>query len=204
MPPTVVATAFETPSQLLQQPQRRDVTVMMTDLRGFTQFAETRDPQAVMAMLTRYQDRLVERVERHGGWVDKFMGDGMLAVFGAPDRLEDHPEKALAAALAILHDSPAISALPLGIGLHSGSVVVGCVGTANRLNFTVLGDAVNVASRLEAMTKQYPQSPILISQDTAQHIHSQPLQSLGDHTLRGRSEPITLYTLPPEVLIQPA
>lgn len=198
LPPTVVEAAFETPLQLLQQPQRRDVTVLMTDLRGFTQFSETLDPQAVMAMLTRYQDMLVTLVERHGGWVDKFMGDGMLAVFGAPDHLEDHAEKALAATLAILQACPDLSPLALGVGLHSGPVVAGCVGTANRLDFTVLGDTVNVASRLEAMTKDYPQSPVLISQDTAQRIHSRSLQSLGSHPIRGRVESITLYTLPAE------
>ena len=198
LPPTVVEAAFETPLQLLQQPQRRDVTVLMTDLRGFTQFAETLDPQAVMAMLTRYQDMLVTLVERHGGWVDKFMGDGMLAVFGAPDLLDDHAEKALAAALAILHESRLVSPLGLGAGLHSGPVVAGCVGTANRIDFTVLGDTVNVASRLEAMTKDYPQSPILISQETAQRIHSRPLRPLGSHPIRGRGEPIILYTLTEE------
>lgn len=196
LPRSVVETAFETPLQLLQRPQRCDVTVLMTDLRGFTHFSETLDPQAVMDVLSRYQDVLVKLVERHGGWVDKFMGDGMLAVFGAPEPLEDHAEQALAAAIAILQDSRTVSPLALGIGIHSGPVVAGCVGTANRLDFTVLGDTVNVASRLEAMTKDYPRSPILISQATAQHLPGRPLRSLGDHNLRGRVEPITLYTLP--------
>lgn len=200
LPRAVVETAFETPLQLLQQPQRCEVTVLMTDLRGFTHFSETLDPQAVMDVLSRYQDVLGRLVDRHGGWVDKFMGDGMLAVFGAPEPLDDHAEKALAAAIAILQNSRSVLPLALGVGIHSGPVVAGCVGTANRLDFTVLGDTVNVVARLEAMTKNYPHSPILLSQATAQRIQSRPLQSLGAHPIRGRVEPITLYTLREEDL----
>ncbi|NJL49429.1 MAG: adenylate/guanylate cyclase domain-containing protein, partial [Leptolyngbyaceae cyanobacterium SM2_5_2] len=145
LPKAVVEAAFEAPLQLLQQAQRCDVTVVVADLRGFTQFAEQLDPQAVLGFLDRYQDLLARVVEQHGGWVDKFMGDGMLAVFGAPEPLDHHAEKALMAAITMLQEVHHICPLAMGVGLHSGPVVAGCLGTGSHLEFTVIGDTVNLA-----------------------------------------------------------
>ncbi|HIK45457.1 MAG TPA: adenylate/guanylate cyclase domain-containing protein [Leptolyngbyaceae cyanobacterium M65_K2018_010] len=194
LPRPVVEAAFEAPLDLLQQPQRCEVTVVVTDLRDFTQFAEDQDPQAVMDFLNRYQGWLAGLVEQHGGWVDKFMGDGMLAVFGAPEPLDDHAERALAAAIAMDQAIHQISPLAMGIGLHSGPVVAGCLGTGGHLEFTVIGDTVNVAARIEAMTKQHPHA-LLLSQATAQRLPGKPLKSLGEHPIRGRLETVELFTL---------
>ncbi|MFQ4135229.1 adenylate/guanylate cyclase domain-containing protein [Nodosilinea sp. PGN35] len=194
LPKTIVEAAFETPLELLQQSQKRDVTVVVTDLREFTHFAEALEPQAVLDFLNRYQGLLATIVERHGGWVDKFMGDGMLAVFGASDPLENHARSALTAATAMVREVPQISPLAMGIGLHSGPVVSGCLGTSGRLEFTVIGDTVNVAARLEALTKTLGYS-VLVSETTQQRAGPWPLQSVGHHPLRGRTQALELFTL---------
>lgn len=193
LPKTVVEAAFESPLDLLQQPQKRSVTVVVTDLRDFTHFAETLEPQAVLDFLNRYQGILATIVERHGGWVDKFMGDGMLAVFGAPDPLDNHARSALTAATAMVGEVRQISPLAMGVGVHSGPVVAGCLGTAGRLEFTVIGDTVNVAARLEALTKTLGY-PLLVSETTRQQAGAFPLRSVGRHELRGRTQPLELFT----------
>jgi class 3 adenylate cyclase len=195
LPKPVVAAAFETPLELLQHPRICQVTVMVTDLRGFTHFAESLAPVEVLQFLNDLQGFQAAIVEARGGWVNKFMGDGMLAIFGAPDPLSDHSDRAVEAALDILRDIRRVSPLAIGIGLHSGSVVVGCVGKGSRLDFTVIGDTVNVASRLEALTK-HERCPLLISQTTRQNLR-QPLDtvSLGMRQLRGRDDQLELFTL---------
>jgi class 3 adenylate cyclase len=195
LPKTVVEAAFETPLELLQQPRLCQVTVMVTDLRGFTQFAENLAPVDVLHFLNRLQGLQSAIVEAHGGWVNKFMGDGMLAVFGAPDRLPDHQARALQAALAILREVHQVSPLAMGIGLHSGTVVAGCVGQEPRLEFTVIGDTVNVASRLEALTK-VEGYPLLFSAATCEGLTADiPALPLGMRRLRGRDDSVDVYTL---------
>ncbi|MGB5975437.1 MAG: adenylate/guanylate cyclase domain-containing protein [Nodosilinea sp.] len=194
LPKTIVEAAFESPLDLLQQPQKCSVTVVVTDLRGFTHFAESLEPQAALAFLNRYQGTLATIVERHGGWVDKFMGDGMLAVFGALDPLENHALSALTAVVAMIQEVEEISPLPMGVGVHSGPVVAGCLGTGGRLEFTVIGDTVNVAARLEALTKALGY-PLLVSETTEQQAGLFSLQSVGRHALRGRVQTLELFTL---------
>ncbi len=194
LPANVVEAAFETPINLLEEPRVCDVTIMVTDLRGFTNYAERLDPVAVLEFLSQLQGLLARIVEQHGGWVDKFMGDGMLAVFGAPQRLENHADQALLAAQTILAEVTHLSPLPLGIGLHSGPVVAGCLGTDGHLEFTVIGDTVNVASRLESLTKQM-NTPLLISQTTQQKLKNQVLQPLGAIPIRGRDQGLHVFTL---------
>ncbi|MBE9136515.1 adenylate/guanylate cyclase domain-containing protein [Nodosilinea sp. LEGE 07088] len=193
LPKTVVEAAFESPLELLQQSQKTDVTVVVTDLRDFTLFAESLEPQAAFDFLNRYQGLLATLVERHGGWVDKFMGDGMLAVFGAPDPLENHAHSALTAATAMLREVKTISPLAMGVGVHSGPVVTGCLGTTGRLEFTVIGDTVNVAARLEALTKTLGHA-LLLSEATRQRLGPWPLQSVGPHDIRGRTQGMELFT----------
>lgn len=196
LPANVVDAAFDTPMALLATPQSYDVTVMVTDLRGFTQYSENLEPAAVLTFLNQLQGLLSRIVVEHGGWVDKFMGDGMLAVFGAPQPLANHADRALAAAQVMLAEVAQLSTLPVGIGLHSGSVVAGCLGADGHLEFTVIGDTVNVASRIEALTKQVGVS-LLVSQLTRQQLGPQhaSLQSVGDMPIRGRAAPIELFTL---------
>jgi adenylate cyclase len=132
-----------------------EVTIMFVDVRDFTSFAESTPAPDVLAALNQVFEAIVPFVHQHGGSVDKFVGDGLMAVFGARQRLADHADRALAAALAIddgINRGP--SRLRVGIGLNSGTVVAGNVGGAGRLDFSVIGDAVNVAARVEAATRE--------------------------------------------------
>ncbi|MBE9069246.1 adenylate/guanylate cyclase domain-containing protein [Leptolyngbya cf. ectocarpi LEGE 11479] len=195
LPANVVEAAFETPAELIEAPMTFDVTVMVTDLRGFTRYAEKLEPAAVFEFLNQFQGLLSTIVKRHGGWVTTFMGDGMLAVFGAPKVLDNHADKAVQAAQAILAEITKISPLPIGIGLHSGSIVAGCLGTDGHLEFSVIGDTVNVASRLESLTKEVDYS-LLISKATQQRLHSVSLKFLGAMPIRGRDKQIEVFVLP--------
>ncbi|MEO0434917.1 MAG: adenylate/guanylate cyclase domain-containing protein, partial [Cyanobacteria bacterium J06656_5] len=196
LPANVVEAAFETPTELIEEPMAFDVTIMMTDLRGFTNYAEKQEPAAVFNFLNQFQGLLATIVEHHDGWVSTFMGDGMLAVFGAPKVLDNHADHAVQAAQKILAEVKQLSPLPIGIGLHSGSIVAGCLGTDGHLEFSVIGDTVNVASRLESLTKEVDSS-LLISKATQQRLKSLSLQSLGKLPIRGRDEHIEVFVLPP-------
>jgi class 3 adenylate cyclase len=192
LPANVVDAAFESPNRLLDEPRTCDVTIVVTDLRGFTHYSEQLEPEAVLTFLNELQGLLSGLVEQHGGWVDKFMGDGMLAVFGAPRALDNHAEQALAAAQAMLQAIKTTSPLPIGVGIHSGPVVTGCLGMNGHLEFTVIGDTVNVAARLEALTKTVGH-PMLVSAVTQQRLRSPALQSLGPITIRGRETPLEVF-----------
>jgi class 3 adenylate cyclase len=193
LPETVVEAAFESPLQLLEEPMRCEVTIMVTDLRNFARYSEKLDPLEVLSFLSQLQGFLSSTVEQHGGWVDKFMGDGMLAVFGAPRTLENHAEQALEAGKAILRDFERYSPLPIGIGLHSGTIVAGCLGVDGHLEFTVIGDTVNVASRLESMTKQVEHHALLLSETTRRYLHQADLVYLGKMPIRGRNDAIEVF-----------
>jgi adenylate cyclase len=196
LPKQVVEAAFEAPLQLLQ-PQTYSVTILVSDLRGFTQYAEKLEPVAVLAFLNQIQELQAQLVSLHGGWVDKFMGDGMLAVFGAPEPLANSAEQALKTAKAICHVIGRCSPLPIGIGLHSGSVVAGCLGSGSRMEFTVIGDTVNVAARIEALTRETDCS-VLLSDAVRQQLGLESqiaLRSLGPMPIRGRQEGLEVFGL---------
>lgn len=169
-----------------------EVTVMFVDVRGFTTFAEGRPARQVVDALNELFARIVPIVAEHGGHVDKFIGDGLLAVFGAPRRLADHADCALAAALAI-DRSLAGSALAVGIGLNSGVVVAGAIGGAGRLEFSVIGDVVNVAARVESATRRTG-DPILLGPRTKALLrHGVPLAPRPGMDLKGKAEQFVLY-----------
>ncbi len=199
LPRELVDAAFRSPTLAITEPRSVEATVLVSDLRGFTSYAETLQPAEVLAFLNDFQGALSDVVVSHGGTVDKFMGDGMLAVFGADVPMPDHAARAIAAANAIrtrvaeLNRSRA-APLRIGIGVHSGPVVAGCLGRGARLEFTVVGDTVNTASRLEAVTKE-KQADVLVSEESARRTPGAPLIPVGDVVLRGRKQPLTLYTL---------
>ncbi|MCB9669514.1 MAG: adenylate/guanylate cyclase domain-containing protein [Alphaproteobacteria bacterium] len=194
LPQTVLDAASEDPVALLSEPRSVEVTILVSDLRGFTAWSEERPPLEVLAFLNRIQGALAEIVMRHHGTVDKFMGDGMLAVFGAPTRLEHHADRALQAAAEMREAVEAMGGpIQLGIGVHSGEVVVGCLGTGVRMEFTVLGDTVNTASRLESKTKEVG-VPVLVSKATAAQA-TVGLRPLGSVELRGKAGSLEVYGL---------
>jgi adenylate cyclase len=171
-----------------------DVTVLFLDVRDFTGFAERTDPSAVVAALNELFETAVPLVHDHGGRVDKFIGDGFMAVFGAPRRQTDHADRALAAAIDIADAVAGTGRLAIGIGLNSGIVVAGNVGAAGRLEFSVIGDAVNVASRVEAATRQTGDT-ILLAGDTVSRLHSCPveLEERFEVTLKGKTQAVRLF-----------
>lgn len=173
-----------------------EVTMMFLDIRNFTGFAERFTAQQVVATVNRLWEQVVPIIHAYGGHVDKFIGDGLLAVFGAPRRQHDHADQALSAALEIagMVEAKFGGELGIGLGLNSGTVVAGNVGGAGRLEFSVIGDAVNIAARVESATRQTG-DVILVSQHTKQLLtrHNRPLESRPQVPLKGKTEAIVLY-----------
>jgi adenylate cyclase len=184
-----------------------EVTIMFVDVRDFTGFAERASAPVVVASINRLFEQIVPVIHAHGGHVDKFVGDGLLAVFGAPRRQPGHADAALAVALEIervVRDGLA-GELRVGIGLNSGSVVAGNVGGAGRFEFTVIGDAVNVAARVEAATRQTGDT-ILLAQRTCELLRTASVRLVPRPglTLRGKSQPMVLYAPLADVPAGPA
>src|SRR5439155_12297478 len=136
--------------------EEADVTMMFVDIRDFTTFAEQYEPREVLVTLNSLFELAVPVITSRGGHVDKFVGDGLLGTFGVPQRLPDHADRALEAALELerLANEQFQGDLEIGIGIDSGTVIAGNVGGGGRLDFTVIGDAVNMASRVEAATRK--------------------------------------------------
>ncbi len=173
-----------------------EVSVLFLDVRDFTGFAERSSARQVVAAVNRLFERVVPIVHDHGGYVDKFVGDGLLAVFGAPRRQADHADRAVAAAIAIesaVRDEFG-GKLEIGIGLNSGMVVAGNVGGAGRFEFGIIGDAVNVAARIEAATRETG-DVILVSETTKSLLHNGALvlEERTDIRLKGKRDPVCLY-----------
>ena len=178
-----------------------DVTLMFVDVRGFTAFAERLRPADVVATLNRLFERIVPLVHRHGGHVDKYAGDGLMAVFGAPRRHVDHADRALAAALQIADavEDEFAGTLSVGIGLNSGPVVAGNVGGAGRLEFSVIGDAVNVAARVESATRETGDVVLITDRTLAllNDIDEEFVERPG-LCLKGKSTHVTIFApIPP-------
>ena len=174
-----------------------EVTTMFLDIRDFTGFAAGRPAAETVARLNELFELVVPIVHRHEGHVDKFVGDGLLAVFGAPRRHSDHADRAVRAAIEIARRSAEeLDQLEIGIGLNTGTVLAGNVGGAGRLEFSVIGDAVNVAARVEACTRQ-TEDPILIAQATKESLGGPDVQveERPSVELKGKSEPVALYAL---------
>ena len=183
---------------------RREITVLFADIRGFTTFSESVPPERVVAVLNRYLALMADSVLIHGGMVDKFLGDGLMAVFGAPLPAADHAEAAVRAGIHILRQVEALrtsyqgTKLSVGIGVHTGEAVVGSVGSATRLEYTAIGDAVNVASRLQELAK--PGILVASEATVARLPHALPIRAvpMAPVVLRGRSEPIALFEISPD------
>jgi adenylate cyclase len=183
--------------------QTVQAAIWFCDLRGFTALSESKGRDDLLDCLNRFFDCMAGPVERHGGDILKFMGDGMLAIF--PLEGEDACGRALEAAsdareaMAVLNEELRARAeeqpLGFGIALHVGEVMYGNIGTANRLDFTVVGPAVNLTSRLQALCRQLDCS-VLIS-DAFAALCSDELRSLGSHRLAGIVRPVEVFTLPP-------
>jgi adenylate cyclase len=184
-----------------------DGTVMFTDIRGFTPFSESRPACDVIAVLNRYLTEMTDAVLDHGGTLVSYTGDGIMAIFGAPVRQDDHADRALAAAREILErrlprfnswlDTQGVAdGFRIGIGVNSGPFVAGNVGSERRLEYTAVGDTINAAARLEELTKETPHA--LLLSDAARRSLVQPAGDLvyvGAFELRGRKERTEVWSL---------
>jgi adenylate cyclase len=180
----------------------RDVCVMFLDIRNFTAFAEKRTPEEVVGYLNSVFEFMIESVNAHQGIVNKFLGDGFMAIFGAPLQDDDHCRHGVEAGLSIIAKvaelvaEGKIPATRVGIGLHAGRAVVGNVGSAMRKEYTVIGDVVNVASRVEALNKQFG-SQLLVTEQVreASGMPHEAWIAKPALTVRGRDEPVLIYEL---------
>lgn len=175
--------------------EQREITVAFMDIRGFTGFAEGVSPQVVVEILNRHLERMTEAIFAHAGTVAKFTGDGLMAMFNAPLPQADHALRAVRAALALLEGARQEGESPLqyGVGIHTGEAVVGNVGSQRRLEYTAVGDTVNLAARLEEWATP---GQILISRATYEQIRDVVrVREIGSLHLRGLQEPVTMYEL---------
>jgi adenylate cyclase len=174
-----------------------EVTILFSDIRGFSTLAEQLSAREVAGLLARHLSAMAEVVAEHAGTIDKFSGDGVMAVFGAPNPLPDHAERAMRCAIAMQERQRALNAemgegepLGMGIGINTGVVMAGAVGGGGRLEYTVMGDAVNVAQRLQA---QAGAGQILATAATAAAASSIATDSLGLIQVKGRREPVEIH-----------
>jgi adenylate cyclase len=187
---------------------RRECTVLFSDLRGFTSFAESLRPDWVIDVLNHYLEEMSDAIMDHGGTLVAYMGDGIMAVFGAPIPQTDHADRALAAAREMLEvrlphfnawmETEGMGAsFGMGLGLNSGQVMSGQVGSKRRIEYTAIGDTTNTAARLEAMTKGSGHQ-LFVSAATVEALEagSADLVLVGERQVRGRTQPITVWTLP--------
>ncbi|MEQ1870415.1 MAG: adenylate/guanylate cyclase domain-containing protein [Vicinamibacterales bacterium] len=183
--------------------ERREMTVLFSDIRGFTTVTERGQPEDTVQMLNEYFTRMVEVVFKHKGTLDKFVGDMVMALFNAPLDDADHAEHAVQAALEMIDELQRLNArwkaegrfaeLDIGIGVNTGPMIAGNIGSEAIMSYTVIGDAVNLGSRLESLNKQYG-TRIIISDATRKQLSGRyKFKALGDVVVKGKTQPVEIF-----------
>ena len=184
--------------------ERRIVTILFIDIRGFSELASVIGPEPLVAYLNEAFELITSRLLEHGATVDQYLGDAILAYFGAPIEIPDHAERAVASAIAIQRSiderntkcessGERYHRLDVGIGLQTGPVVLGNIGSELKMNYTVIGDAVNVANRLQGLAGG---GEILVTEDVQQRLGGLvELDDLGSRKVKGREEPVRIYRI---------
>ena len=181
--------------------EEKVVTMLFADIKGFTTLCESSAPEAVLTVLNRYLSEITNVIEDNHGVVDKYTGDSVMALFGAPLTRPKDAENAIRTALAIqecmvelnsINRAEGLALMEAGIGVHTGLVVAGNLGSQNRLNYTVIGDAVNLSARLEGLTRKY-NIPNIVSETCLQHAPGFVYQELDLVQVAGKSEPVRIY-----------
>jgi adenylate cyclase len=204
--PELVEQVMSEPKLLQRSTERRTATVIFTDIRGFTKFSEKMSPEKVVEFLNEFLEEMTVAIMDHKGMLDKYIGDAVMGVFGVPFYADDHALRALRAAVDMrdrLHRlnvkliQRGLPELSIGIGLHTGELLIGSIGSSRRLDYTVIGDTVNVASRIEGMTRSYPVE-ILLSDATREAIAGAAiLHRIATVQVKNRVEPLTLWSPDP-------
>ncbi len=184
--------------------KRREMTVLFSDIRGFTSVTERGDPEELVAQLNEYFSRMVEIVFRHHGTVDKFVGDMVMALFGAPLDDPDHAEHAVQAALDMIRElgelnkawaARGMAQLDIGVGINSGEMIAGNIGSSSIMSYTVIGDNVNLGSRLESLNKEYKTRIIMSDATRVRLTNPYETRPLGDVVVKGKSKPVAIYEI---------
>lgn len=201
---SVMTEMLDHPELLRLGGEKRDCTVLFSDIRGFTAISESMAPEALVKFINGYLSPMTRIVLDEGGTLDKYIGDALMAFWGAPVPQEDHALRACRTALRFLEEleqlrprwrAEGLPDIDIGVGINTGPMVVGNMGSDLRFDYTVMGDAVNMASRLEGANKLF-HTNILVSEDTWKRIASQATgRRLGSLRLRGRSEPVRVWEL---------
>ncbi len=202
VPPELVDEMARDPEQYSMQARTSELTVMFCDMRGFTGLAETLEPVQLQALLNRVFTRLTDVIGAHRGTIDKYMGDCIMAFWGAPVATPDHAQRAVQAALGMLDAidqanrelaALGLPAVSVGIGLNTGPMAVGDMGSKVRRAYTVIGDAVNLAARLEGLSRQYG-APIIASEFTRAAAPGFAWQELDRVQVKGKHRSVTVFT----------
>jgi adenylate cyclase len=208
--PAVANTIWERRDELSLAGEERIATVMFTDIRSFTAISFGRPPAEVLRWLNRYLTAMDEVIREHGGFLNKFIGDGLMIIFGLPlsRGVEDDAGRAVRTALAMLKrvevlnrqhsGNPDMPQIRIGIGMHTGPLMAGSIGSASRQEYSVIGETVNLASRLESLNKPF-QTEILLSQATYDLLQEdfEGFRALGEAKVPGLEEPVAIFTIAP-------
>lgn len=202
--PSLVGEILVDPNKLVLGGEERRLTVLFSDIRGFTTISEGLKPQALVKLMNDFLTPMTEVILENGGTIDKYMGDAIMAFWGAPVWQEDHSEKACRTALIMLQrlaelrvewEKAGVPRLDIGIGISSGAVTVGNMGSATRFNYTVMGDTVNLGSRLEGLNKEYS-THIIVPKYTYEDVKDEfILRQLDLIRVKGKHIPIKIYEL---------
>jgi adenylate cyclase len=202
MSPDVIKELTENPDKLKLGGDKRTMSVLFSDIRGFTSICEKLTPEEIIHLLNEYLTAMVEIVFQYKGTVDKFIGDAVMAFWGAPVRQEDHALRAVGCALAMITKlrelqekwkSEGKTIIDIGVGVNSGEMVVGNMGSNQRMDYTILGDNVNLGSRLEGLTRQY-NVMVIISEYTYEMIKDHvEVNYLGEVKVKGKQKPVKVY-----------
>ncbi|MCL5056624.1 MAG: adenylate/guanylate cyclase domain-containing protein [Actinobacteria bacterium] len=205
--PQVVSQLLDRPEMMGLGGRRENLTLLFSDIRGFTSFSDRRPPEEVVAKLNQYLTEMTSVIFKNGGTLDKYMGDGIMAFFGAPIPCPDHAERAMQTALEMLEALENLNrawkeqgevTLGIGVGISTGHVVVGNIGSPERMDYTVIGEDVNLASRLESLNKEFKTQIIISGSTYSQLDHSRSGRSfrpLGAVPVRGFENPVEIYTV---------
>jgi len=192
--PRQVKRLQDNPELLKLGGENRRCTILFTDVRGFTSLSERLEPEEVAKIMNQALTIQENAVKANDGMVDKYIGDAMMAIFNAPIDVEEQEDKAIRTAIQIAHEITAADlGIAVGIGINSGKVVVGNMGSSSRFDYTAIGDAVNLAARLESSTKEVGQD-IVIGEETKKGSSFDliPLESI---LVKGKEKPVNIYTV---------